>query len=38
LLFSREVENLQDRGELLHPQSRFRDVQQISGDKLDCFR
>jgi hypothetical protein len=23
---------------LLHPQSRIRDVQQISRDKLDCFR
>jgi len=29
---------LQDQGELLHPQSRFRDVQQISRDKFGCFR
>src|SRR5215471_7753769 len=28
---------LQDQDELLHPPSRFRDMQQISRDKFDCF-
>jgi len=37
--YSRQLPDflLQDQDELLHPQSRIRDVQQISRDKLDCF-